>query len=35
MLEASAIMLSISLACFTAAGVILAAYLRRLRRGRA
>ncbi len=35
MLEASALMLAISLVSFVAAGIILAAYLRRLRRGRA
>ena len=31
MLEASALMLAVSLACFLTAGIILAAYLRRLR----
>lgn len=35
MLESSALMLSISLACLLAAGIILAVYLRWLHRGRA
>lgn len=35
MLEASALMLAVSLASFAVAGIILAAYLHWLRRGRA